>query len=46
MGSTISGGHIRYQANSVEAGKSSVLAAGVEEMVKPRSRVRLVRLKP
>ena len=36
MGSTISGGHIRYQANSVEAGKSSVLAAGVEENGKAR----------
>ena len=36
MGSTISGGHIRYQADSVEAGKSSVLAAGVEENGKVR----------
>ena len=36
MGSTISGGHIRYQADSVEAGKSSVLAAGVEENGKAR----------
>ena len=35
-GSTISGGHIRYQADSVEAGKSSVLAAGVEENGKAR----------
>ena len=36
MGSTISGGHIRYQADSVEAGKSSVLAAGIEENGKVR----------
>jgi len=36
MGSTISGGHIRYQADSVEAGKSSVLVAGVEENGKVR----------
>ena len=36
VGATISGGHIRYQADSVEAGKSSVLAAGVEENGKVR----------
>ena len=36
VGATISGGHIRYQADSVEAGKSSVLAAGIEENGKVR----------
>ena len=36
VGATISGGHIRYQADSVEAGKSSVLAAGIEENGKTR----------
>ena len=36
VGATISGGHIRYQADSVEAGKSSVLAAGIEENGKAR----------
>ncbi|PRM40016.1 Filamentous hemagglutinin [Haemophilus influenzae] len=36
IGSTISSGNIRYQADSVEASKSSVLAAGIEDNDKVR----------